>query len=158
MQANGGCLTRGTLPPLLNVFSFVTNVFVVHSLVSLYARSTMVESCRQLFDEMPVKNSVSWNVMIGAYCQNGLYEEGIGLFRRMLEPGYKVDKVTLVSILPACAHLGAIGLGKWIHRRGKEDGSICVFLGTALIDMYGKCGFVHKAEVFEEMRDRNIVT
>lgn len=98
--------------------------------------------------------------MIGSYCQNGLFKEALVLFRRMWVSGCGFDAVTLVSVLPACAHLGAIAMGEWIHLKAIEgQSSLCVFVGTALVDMYCKCGFVEKAErVFNEMQEKNIVT
>ncbi|KAL6123315.1 hypothetical protein ACLB2K_075837 [Fragaria x ananassa] len=62
-------------------------------------------------------------------------------------------KITIASVLAACAHLGAVDHGAWVHgylrRSGVESD---VVIGTALVDMYGKCGCVGKAyEVFMEM-------
>ncbi|KAL5974179.1 hypothetical protein ACLOJK_030842 [Asimina triloba] len=179
MHSRGIKPTQFTFPPLLKslascaalseamqihsrVFAscLIGNVFVVHSLIGAYARSALMESARRLFDEMSSRNCVSWNVMISSYCQNGLFKEALELFQRMPILGFGYDRVTIVSILPACAHLGAIGVGEWIHGKARESGCVkCVFLGTALIDMYCKCGFVEKAkEVFDEMPEKNIVT
>lgn len=66
----------------------------------------------------------------------------------------------MVSALGACAAHGAIDTGVWIHDYVKKQGwKLDVVLGTALVDMYGKCGRVVEAErVFSEMADRNVYT
>ncbi|XP_058068352.1 pentatricopeptide repeat-containing protein At5g48910-like [Magnolia sinica] len=179
MQFQGIRPTQFTFPPLLKSLAactacsegmqihaqavtsaLISNVFIVHSLIAVYGRSAAIGAARQLFDEMSERNCVSWNVMISSYCQNGLFKEALVLFRQMAGSEFGLDRVTMVSVLPACAHLGAIGMGEWIHGRAKEGGVVnCVFLGTALVDMYCKCGFVEKAkEVFDEMPEKNIVT
>ncbi|XXG74786.1 hypothetical protein AAC387_Pa07g3413 [Persea americana] len=180
MQSNSIRPTQFTFPPLIKCLAasaahcegtqvhtitvrsglISNNVFIAHSLIHLYSRSPDIDAAHLLFEEMPMRNRISWNVMIGSYCQNGLFREALVLFGRMQDTGCAVDKVTLVSVLPACAHLGAIGVGEWIHCKAKEGGGVlCVFVGTALIDMYCKCGFVEKAEqVFNEMMVKNVVT
>ena len=90
------------------------------TLISGYARMGRLEDARRLFDEMPERNVVCWNAMIAGYAQNEKYSDAIEVFRMMQQFGGVVpNDVTLVSVLPACAHLGALDLGKWI------DGFIC---------------------------------
>ena len=122
-----------------------------------YCRYGNLDSARSLFNAMPEKNLVSWNSMISGYCQNKQPYEALKLFHEMqsttsLEP----DKVTLVSILPAIADLGALDFGGWVHRfiqRKKLDRAANV--GTALIDMYAKCGEIVKAKgVFDNMPEK----
>ncbi|XP_043715555.1 pentatricopeptide repeat-containing protein At2g44880-like [Telopea speciosissima] len=133
------------------------NVVSWTTLIYGYCKNGDLKAARLLFNAMPEKNLISWNAIIGGYCQNKQPQEALELFREMqsyasLEP----DKVTIVSILPAIADLGALDLGGWIHRfvrRKKLDKvrNVC----TALVDMYAKCGEVLKAkQVFDKMHDR----
>ncbi|KNA04690.1 hypothetical protein SOVF_197340 [Spinacia oleracea] len=66
------------------------------------------------------------------------------------------DEAVLASVASACTNLAALDQGKWIHSYMRKNGiEISDILGTALIDMYMKCGCVENAvEVFHEMDDR----
>ncbi|KAF6151973.1 hypothetical protein GIB67_010547 [Kingdonia uniflora] len=81
-------------------------------------------AARSFFDAMPEKNLVSWNTIIGGYCQNKKPHVAMELFRKMqLSSSFEPDEVTIVSILPAVADLGALDFGGWIHEyvRRKKD-------------------------------------
>ncbi|KAM7515088.1 hypothetical protein LguiA_004671 [Lonicera macranthoides] len=76
----------------------------------------------------------------------------------MLRFPHNPNVVTIVSILPACASLKALKLGKTIHGYAiKSDlyRNICV--GGLLVDMYSKCGRNDYTEkVFIEIETKNI--
>ncbi|OMO96442.1 pentatricopeptide repeat-containing protein [Corchorus olitorius] len=58
----------------------------------------------------------------------------------------KPDYCTLVNVLSACGHLGALGQGEWVHAYIDKNGiSTNGFVATALVDMYAKCGNIDKA-------------
>uniref|UniRef100_M1AET2 Pentatricopeptide repeat-containing protein n=1 Tax=Solanum tuberosum TaxID=4113 RepID=M1AET2_SOLTU len=93
-----------------------------------------------------MKNVVTWNTMIAGYVQCGEFVRAIDLFQHMLSEEVKPSEVTMVSLLSACAHLGALDMGEWIHGyiRTKKI-KIDYVLGNVLIDMYFKCGNVEAA-------------
>ncbi|KAL2330056.1 hypothetical protein Fmac_017637 [Flemingia macrophylla] len=132
------------------------NVISWTSMVSGYCGNGDVENARLMFDLMPEKNLFAWNAMIGGYCQNKRSHEALELFREMQMAAMEPNEVTVVCVLPAVADLGALDLGGWIHRfvqRKKLDRAARV--GTALVDMYAKCGEIGKAKVvFEEMSEK----
>ncbi|KAJ8452296.1 hypothetical protein Cgig2_006101 [Carnegiea gigantea] len=66
----------------------------------------------------------------------------------------------MVEVLSACANLGALEQGKWVHDYIRQNGLVLnVYLGTALVDMYAKCGNLDEAyEVFRAMRVKNVCT
>lgn len=131
------------------------------TMISGYAKVGNLEEARRLFDSMPERNVVSWNAMIAGYAQNEKYSDAVELFRQMQQVGRLApNDVTLVSVLSACAHLGALDLGKWIdwfiRRKGMELG---LFLGNALADMYAKCGCITEARrVFDKMQERDVIS
>lgn len=137
------------------------NVISWTSMIYGFCANGDVLAGRSLFDSMPEKNLFSWNVMIGGYYQNKQPHEALKLFHelqasRLFEP----DEVTIVSILPAIADLGALDLGSWVHQfvqRRKLDRKTNVC--TALVDMYAKCGEIAKARrVFGEMPEKEIAS
>ncbi|KAK9206402.1 hypothetical protein WN943_016677 [Citrus x changshan-huyou] len=114
---------------------------------------------RALFDEMPQRSVVSWNVMISGYAQNGQFREAIEMFREMQNGDICPNYVTFVSVLPAISRLGALELGKWVHLYAEKNAiEINDILGSALIDMYSKCGSIENAiQVFERIPQRNAI-
>ncbi|KAG1354388.1 pentatricopeptide repeat-containing protein [Cocos nucifera] len=134
------------------------NVVSWTSLISGYCKVGDMELARFLFDEMPERNLYSWNVMIGGYCQNRQPHQSLELFRELLSEScqFEPDEVTLVSIIPAIADMGAIDLGRWIHsyarRKGLDRG---ISVSTALVHMYAKCGDIDEAkQIFDRMPSR----
>ncbi|GMI73877.1 ABA hypersensitive germination 11 [Hibiscus trionum] len=137
------------------------NVISWTSMINGYCNSGDVVSARVLFDSMPEKNLVSWNAMIAGYCRNRQPHEALKLFHEMQSTtSVEPDRVTIVSILPPIADLGALELGEWVHRfvrRKKLDRATNVC--TALVDMYAKCGEMNRAKkVFDEMPEKEIAS
>ncbi|KAM0020027.1 putative tetratricopeptide-like helical domain superfamily [Helianthus debilis subsp. tardiflorus] len=128
-------------------------------LISGYAKVGDVEVARLVFDEAPVKDRGVWGAMISGYVQNNCFKEGLQMFRLMQLTDIVPDEAMFVSVLGACAHLGALEIGVWVHKLVDEIKLKCsVRLGTALMDMYCKCGKLDVAEkVFDEMSERDTI-
>lgn len=144
------------------------NDYVNTVLVYLYGKCRDVENSRKAFDEISenVKKSVlCWNSMIGAYVQNDCALEALDLFKSMMEEyDCRPNHVTMVNVLSACAEVGDLELGSWVHEYLRSQGqkgvlSSNVNLATALIDMYSKCGDLEGArKVFEQMSKKDVVS
>ncbi|XP_059624992.1 pentatricopeptide repeat-containing protein At2g22410, mitochondrial [Cornus florida] len=130
------------------------------TMVTGYAKFGFLDIAQSLFDEMPEKDVVPWNAMIGCYVQAKCSKEALALFQDMQARNVKPDEVTMVSCLSACSQLGALDVGVWIHKYiRKHKLTLNVALGTALVDMYAKCGNIKKAvQVFHEIPRRNSLT
>ncbi|KAJ9163133.1 hypothetical protein P3X46_022835 [Hevea brasiliensis] len=138
-----------------------SNLRLVNATVDMYAKCGDLEKANNLFESIQSKNVISWNVMIGGYTHMSYYKEALGLFRRMLESHVEPNDVTLLSVLPACANLGALGLGKWIHAYIDKKRKILAngALWTSLIDMYAKCGNIEAAkQIFDGMNPKNLAS
>ncbi|KAK3023432.1 hypothetical protein RJ639_042676 [Escallonia herrerae] len=129
-------------------------------MVDGFVRNGDFRLARELFDEMPQRSVMSWNSMISGYAQNGLFKEAIELFRDMQMGDRRPHYVTLVSVLPVISRLGALELGKWVHLYVERNGiRIDEVLGSALIDMYSKCGSIDKVlQLFESLSQKNVIT
>ncbi|KAG8364020.1 hypothetical protein BUALT_Bualt19G0082800 [Buddleja alternifolia] len=136
------------------------NLVAWNSMISGYTRNGDVISSRELFDKMPGKNVVSWNAMIAGYAQNGESSLAIELFKEMLEKGIMPDEVTLVSVISACGHLGALELGNWVvDLITAKEVKFSMAGYNSLIFMYSRCGDMNKAKtVFHEMEIRDVVS
>lgn len=125
-----------------------------------YAKFGLLDKARRVFDEMPEKDVIPWNALIAGYVQCRRGKEALALFHEMQISDVKPNEVTMVSLLSACTQLGALDMGLWIHHYiEKQNFSLNVALGTALVDMYAKCGKIKKSlQVFEEIPERNALT
>ncbi|XP_027331949.1 pentatricopeptide repeat-containing protein At4g30700 [Abrus precatorius] len=130
------------------------------ALTTVYNRLNEIEVARQLFDESPEKTVAAWNAMISGYTQNGLTETAISLFQEMMTTEFTPNPVTITTILSACAQLGALSFGKWVHQLIKSKNlEPNIYVSTALIDMYAKCGNILEAwQLFDSMSEKNTVT
>ncbi|XP_048131045.1 pentatricopeptide repeat-containing protein At5g66520-like [Rhodamnia argentea] len=117
-----------------------------NTMIDGYAKCGEVGIAFKLFKEMPERTVVSWTTMISGFVKVGMNKEALKLFRDMLIAGVKPDNVALLSSLSACAHLGAVDQGRWIHTYiDRNQIRIDPELDCALIDMYGKCGHMEEA-------------
>lgn len=123
-----------------------------------YARAGDFDAAFRVFESMDDKDIASWNALISAYEQSGRPKEALDLFRRLLHTDTRPDEITLVSTLSACAQLGAIELGRWIHVYVKKQKlRLNLHLTTSFIDMYAKCGDLETAlEVFSSVKKRDV--
>nr|GMC74223.1 pentatricopeptide repeat-containing protein At2g02980, chloroplastic-like [Ipomoea batatas] len=139
---------------------FCSDMYANTSLVRMYCVCGQPSLARMLFDEMPQRNVVSWNSLISGYLHCGKFREAIHVFREMQGSEIEPGEMTMASVLSACAHLGALDQGKSVHDYIINKGLMMnVYVGTALIDMYAKCGDIDEGErVFEAMRAKNVQT
>ncbi|XP_058096505.1 pentatricopeptide repeat-containing protein At1g06140, mitochondrial isoform X3 [Magnolia sinica] len=133
---------------------------VSNALTYLYVKFECMDDAAKVFEEMPLRDLVSWNTMIAGYGKNSDSDRAIAMFKEMRCQGLEGDELTLVTLISACAQIRDLDMGKWVHAHLKRRQMvITISIATALISMYSKCGLIKIArEVFEEMSDRNIMT
>lgn len=142
-------------------FGFDDDVHVLNTMVHMYCCcDSGIGFARNVFDEMPKLDSVSWSVMIGGYVRLRQSIEAVELFRRMQMESVCPDEITVVLVVSASTDLGALELGKWVESFiEKQRVRKSVELRNALIDMYAKCGDVDRAlKLFRAMNERTIVS
>ncbi|KAL8542517.1 hypothetical protein ACS0TY_003397 [Phlomoides rotata] len=126
---------------LIIIRGFRSHVVVSTALLNMYAKLGKVEDSCRVFNSMAEHNDVSWNAMISGLTANGLHLEALDHFVKKKEQGFAPNMYTFVSVLKAVGILGDVGKGKEIHEcileLGLQDD---ILVGTALIDMYAKCG------------------
>lgn len=135
------------------------DVSVSNGLIDFYGKCGDTASSEMVFNRIGRKNVVSWCSMLAALLQNNEEERACLVFlqaRKEVEP----TDFMISSVLSACAELGVLELGKSVHALAvKACVEENIFVGSALVDLYGKCGSIENAEqVFSEMPQRNLVT
>ncbi|KAE8690459.1 Pentatricopeptide repeat-containing protein [Hibiscus syriacus] len=136
------------------------NVESWNFMISGYLSYGLLEEAKIIFDTMPAKDVVSWNAMITGYAHASCFGEVLKFFEDMQREEVRPDSCTLVDVLSACAHLGALGQGEWIHGYIDKNGiGTNGFIATALVDMYSKCGNIKRAlNVFRNASKKDIST
>ncbi|XP_027124873.2 putative pentatricopeptide repeat-containing protein At3g15930 [Coffea arabica] len=149
----------GQVNVALGIFISMNNRDVISwtALIKGYINAGQVDKAQRYFDLMPRKDSVSWTAMIDGYLKTNRFKDVLLLFREMQAANVEPDKFTIVSIITACAHLGALELGEWVRTYTDKLNIDCdIHVGNALIDMYFKCGDVEKAtRMFHRMPQRD---
>lgn len=142
---------------------YETHVHTMTTLVDMYARFGCVRYARYVFDEMPVKNLVSWSAMIACYAKNGMALEALELFGKMMLEERKdlvPNSVMIIGVLQACGLLAALEQGKLIHGYVLRKGLDSILpVTSALVTMYARCGNLDLARhVFNKMDERDVVS
>ncbi|KAK2445600.1 pentatricopeptide repeat-containing protein [Trifolium repens] len=133
---------------------------VANGLISLYSRFDEIEAALSLFYDMGEKPLITWNSMISGCVQAGKSSDAMELFSKMNLCGQKPDAITIASLLSGCCQLGYLRIGEMLHSYIlRNNVKVEDFTGTALIDMYSKCGRLDYGEkVFYSIKDPCLAT
>lgn len=144
----------------LVTFSPTPPVFLLNRAIETYGKCGCLEDAKELFDEMPQRDGGSWNAIIKAFTQCGSAEEALYLFKDMHKEGVLANEITFASVLGSCGDVLALSLSRQVHGLIMKYG-FCwnVVLGSALVDVYGKCKAMREARLmFDEIENSNDVT
>ncbi|XP_031505543.1 pentatricopeptide repeat-containing protein At2g02750 [Nymphaea colorata] len=122
------------------------SLFTWNAMISATSQLGHYESAVELFQQMQttgLEPDVStWNSIIGGPAKQGLGFEALRLFKEMQLSGIEPNVVSMTSMLTVCSSLSDLQRGREIHGYIIKSGlHVDVFLETALIDMYAKCGW-----------------
>ncbi|GAV84901.1 PPR domain-containing protein/PPR_2 domain-containing protein/DYW_deaminase domain-containing protein, partial [Cephalotus follicularis] len=138
----------------------ISDIMVGNSLLAMYAKNGILDDAIRFFDQMNLKDDVSYNAIISGCMQNGNAEEALRIFHKMQLSGVEPNSTTMLGVLPACSHLATLQHGVCAHgcliARGLAANSL---ISNALIVMYSKCGKIDIArKVFDKMHEQDIVS
>ncbi|KAJ6809280.1 pentatricopeptide repeat-containing protein, chloroplastic [Iris pallida] len=145
---------------LLLSIGLESNVSVMNALITMYSKCKRPDLAAEVFDSLQSKTVVTWNAMISGFSQNGRADEALKSFYEMRRRNVNPDSFTFVSVIPAIADISVVRRAKWIHGyavRSCFDRNI--FVATALVDLYAKCGGVGLArKLFDSLDERHVTT
>ncbi|XP_061992772.1 pentatricopeptide repeat-containing protein At4g31070, mitochondrial [Rosa rugosa] len=139
----------------------ISDSVVSNSLISMYAKLALVGAARRVFDEMPERDTITWNSMMNCYIQNGHLAKALGVLKQMYSNGFTLKAELIASIISVCARTRKFRLGRQIHGLLVVHDEIeeSVFLSTALLDLYMRCHETLMAfHVFCHMQVKNEVS
>ncbi|KAI4340301.1 hypothetical protein MLD38_025151 [Melastoma candidum] len=132
---------------------------IQNALLTCYGKCGEMDACERIFSRMSRRqDDVSWNAMISGYIHNEFLSKAMDLVWSMLQRGQRLDSFTFATILSACASVATLERGMEVHACGiRADLESDVVVGSALIDMYSKCGRVdYASRFFNGMPQRNV--
>ena len=136
-------------------------VFHFNTLIGMYSRLGFSSYALRVFDEMPDRNSASWNAAVSCCVRSGLFREAAELFREMGSLGLPASGFVVAGILSACSQfLELSGEGPKIHGFVRKVGLMSdVFVGTSLLHLYGSCGLIEEVNrLFPDILEKNVVS
>lgn len=153
------CIGLKSIRGVKRVFNYMRNCqfepdqYMRNRVLLMHVKCGMMIDARNLFDEMPYRNLVSWNTIISGLVDCGNYEEALQLFLIMWGELSDAGSRTFATMIRACAGLGFLFLGKQLYSCALKMGiSEDIFVSCSLIDMYSKCGSIKDAQsVFDNM-------
>uniref|UniRef100_A0A7N0V880 Pentatricopeptide repeat-containing protein n=1 Tax=Kalanchoe fedtschenkoi TaxID=63787 RepID=A0A7N0V880_KALFE len=137
------------------------NVVCSTSIISGYMNEGLVEEAEYIFGRTVAKDVVAFNAMIEGYSKKvESARKGIDVFVDMLRFGFRPTLSTFASVIGACSVLAAVEAGQQVQSQLiKANLSGDIQMGSALVDMFSKCGKIEEArQVFDQMCDRNVYT
>lgn len=139
---------------------FELNELVTNSLIDAYASCNLITYAWSQFSNMRTRDAVTWSTMIAGFTHCGMPDEAITVFREMSHTSERPNAVTMLNLLEACALSADMKRSRWAHgiaiRRGLASD---VVVGTAILDMYSKCGSIGSSrKVFDRIPHKNVVT
>ncbi|KAK8937213.1 Pentatricopeptide repeat-containing protein [Platanthera zijinensis] len=138
----------------------LTTMAVQSSLISMYMRTGDVNEAVVLFRSVEEWDVVLLSSMMSGFFQNKRYDHALKLFQQLHSEGFIIrDSGFFASIISVCSAMDWLQLGFQIHSLAMKNGTVYdAFLGSALINMYSKCGLPLSAEsVFSATERKSLV-
>ncbi|KAL8214615.1 hypothetical protein R6Q57_004064 [Mikania cordata] len=141
------------------VHGFQGYAYVGNGLVNMYAKCGDIDGSKQSFNDIIKKDLVSWNTMLIAYGLHGWGEKALKIYEDMLVFGLKPDKVTFISLLMTCSHLGLINKGRTLFKSMSQTHRISPEIDhvACMVDMLARGGYLEEArEMANRFRTRGM--
>ncbi|WCJ31002.1 Pentatricopeptide repeat (PPR) superfamily protein [Euphorbia peplus] len=134
--------------------NYVPSITLCNSLIDMYAKCGALQNAMDVFNEMPNKNLVSWNSLLGALALHGCGLEAIKLFENMQADGIRPDEITFTVLLSACTHSGLLDTGRLYFDKMSTDYGIARQIQhyACMVDLLGRGGLLDEAMgIIQEM-------
>lgn len=136
------CITTKDLKLGMALHSFLIkmalhfNPFLVNSLINMYSKCNSIQNARKAFDDLPMKNTRSWNIIISMYSHIGLFENAYSILDRMPEP----NLVSYNSLVSGLTHNGFNKEAIRVFLRMQKMYSHLFIDKFMVVSLVGSCG------------------
>lgn len=138
---------------------FERNIMLGTALVDMYAKCGNLDDACMVVEKLPEQDVVTWSALITGFTLHGYGQEALQSFKTIQRKAIEPIPSMLVSVLKACSLVAALEQAKQIHGYIIYRGMESEIIGSALIDMYAKCGSLTDAcAVFDSLHSRDIIT
>lgn len=137
----------------------VSFIAVGNALVTMYAKCGSSEDALETFNLSDDKNSITWSAMVTGFSQTGDFQKALKFFSIMHLSGITPTEFTFVGAINACSDVGVVDEGKQLHGYSLKLGfELQIYIMTALVDMYAKCGnTIDARKGFDYLKEPDIV-
>ncbi|KAK7344326.1 hypothetical protein VNO77_13798 [Canavalia gladiata] len=150
------CTQLGGFRQAKEIHGYVTksgiglNVSVGNCLIDMYSKCGFLELGVKVFNQMMVKNIITYNTVISACGAHGLGEKGLAIYEQMKVAGIRPNKVTFISLLSACSHAGLVDRGWLLYNSMINDYGIEPDMEhySCMVDLIGRAGDLDGAYTF----------
>ncbi|VFQ83272.1 unnamed protein product [Cuscuta campestris] len=140
---------------LMSVNNFVCST----SMITGYMNEGNVDDAEDVFKKTRVKDEVVFNAMIEGYSKSiKTAKKAIEFYINMKKLGFNSTISTFASLIGACSALAAFEVGQQVLGQVIKTSFVQhIKIGSALIDMFSKCGQTEEARsIFDHMPERNV--
>lgn len=140
-------------------YALMNDPAIESAFISFYGKCGAMVECENIFYGISDRrDDISWNSMISGYIHNEMLPKAMDLARLMLQSGQKLNCFTAASVLSACASVATLEHGMEVHACAiRSCMQSDIVIGSALVDMYSKCGRIdYASRFFELMPVRNV--
>ncbi|MCO5576586.1 hypothetical protein L7F22_030399 [Adiantum nelumboides] len=151
-----GCLLHCTIIEC----GYYGDIVVDTALVNMYGKCGNIMGALNVFYCMQKPDAVAWNATILACSYNNDSSKALQLYEQMQISKILPTKVTYICAIDACSLPTYVDNAYEIHTAACEQGfDQDVTVGTALTQMYGKCGCLQSAKsAFTQMAQRTTLS
>lgn len=134
--------------------------YVCNAVLHMYCQCAHVEDAVKVFENVSGFDIFAFNSMINGFLDLGEFDGSIRIVRSMVGEVEQWDHVSYVAVLGHCASTKELLLGCQVHAQAlKRRLEQNVYVGSALVDMYGKCDCARDAHsAFEVLPEKNVVS
>ncbi|PPD67524.1 hypothetical protein GOBAR_DD35593 [Gossypium barbadense] len=86
----------------------ISDLWVINSLLDMYSKCNCIIKAELLFNAIPKRDLVSWNVMISGYSRNGYSKEAQSLFKTLTHQCLQLSFSTVLAVISSCISLDSL--------------------------------------------------
>ncbi|XP_038706358.1 putative pentatricopeptide repeat-containing protein At3g15130 [Tripterygium wilfordii] len=138
-----------------------SNMYIEVTLLTAYSKcSDSLEDFLKVCSTVTWWEQISWNAVIGGFCNLGYDKEAFKLFSEMRQAGICVDLFSFTSILGSIGNTSALQEGKQTHVLILKTGYASnMYIQNGLVSMYARSGAIEDAKrVFISMDKHDVIS